>query len=129
MAHLFATSEQTSFAGFAEETQVPIANIVERGGRWDHHRIVFDLPDANWDDLEVQIHHAVSFLERWESEMAAFVAVLKPDEFCLGFVVVSRLDEVLVQNDYLSPRLIALAGKLGLGIQISSQSKASISDL
>lgn len=129
MAYLAATSERVSFAAFAEESSIPIASVCEPSDPSKEYRVVFDLPDENWQTLKIQAQTALAFLERWESELRVFQATLEPEAFWLKFVLLSRLDEVWIQNDFLPSELIQIAGRLGLGIEMCTQSKDSISDL
>ena len=127
MAHLIATSNRISFAKFAEQTQIPVDAVSEM--RKEAHRISFQLPAGNWRDLKDQAEEALAFLRRWEAELSAFAQAFEPDDFWLQFVLLSRLDKVIIQNDHLPAELIQLASRIGLSIGFSTQTRESISDL
>lgn len=128
MGSLFASSNETSFADFAKRTEIPIDDVYEKGGRLRDFRLVFGMPAGDWRDLKSQIEEAEVFLECWESELAAFAAEFSPDDFWLHFVILSRLGNAVVQNDYFPPKLISLAGRLGLSIVIAFQDPSSIAE-
>ena len=129
MSHLYAIDAQKSFSEFAETTSIPISSVDKKTDSTGFHSISFGIPEGEWGDFKGQIRNTTEFLVRWERELAEFTAALAPEEFTLKFVVFSRLNEVVVQNDRLPKDLIAVAGRIGLSILFSSFSPDSVSDL
>ena len=137
MCVLKAYSADRSFKKFEETTSIPVYSRVEkgeirnqeRGTCFNEFRISFDVSERDWDDFPGQVEDATAFLKRWEESLAKFCEEFRPDEFILDFPLYSRLtQEIVNQNDYLPRELIRLAGRLGLGIGISTYSRDAFED-
>ena len=86
--------------------------------------ISFNVSTKEWDDFKGQVEDAISFLRQWEFEISQFALQYPPDLFYLDFPLYSRLDdEIICQGDYLPAELISLAGKVGLGVEMSIYSR------
>ncbi len=91
-----------------------------RGAVHDRFQISLDVSDKDWDDIKGQIRDAIAFLTAWESELVALIAAHEVTDAYLDFPLYSRLDKnVINQNDHLPRELIVLAGRIGLGIEMS----------
>ena len=77
----------------------------------------FMVSDAGFRDLPVQIAHAVAFLERHKADVAALMS-LPSAEGWLDFAVADRNQPA--QFNRLSPELVCLAGKVGIGLELST---------
>jgi hypothetical protein len=73
------------------------------------------------DDLPGQIEEAIEFLSRNHSELERLGRSPGIEEVRLDFPYHLRVDgeNILAQFDYLPPRLLLLAGTLGIGIELS----------
>jgi hypothetical protein len=74
--------------------------------------------EAEMSNLSHQIQETVAFLQSHVDELARLVAFAGVDEIGIDFAVSWR-DDVVTQTDSLSAELVGLAGRLGLGIDIS----------
>jgi hypothetical protein len=68
-------------------------------------------------DLAGQCEDAIIFLRRHKAELAQLAALPGANDRRLDFGYDRR--DVAVQCDYLPPELLALAGSLGIGIELS----------
>ncbi len=126
MANLHAEGVNP-FDGFARTTGVPVLDVVEASDRNPFHRVIFDLPESDWSDFSLQAEESMKFLLRWETELKDFVQEMQVNSFQLNFVLVSRLGGgVWVQNDWLPPDLVAMCGRLGIGIGLSTHDPESL---
>jgi hypothetical protein len=80
-----------------------------------------DVSRKEWTDLSGQIEDAVEFLETFRDELRAIVATAGVQYLWLDFPFASRASEnpPLLQSVFLPPNLLALAGELGVGIEVS----------
>lgn len=125
-------SEKESFKAYAENTNLPVYSTYEKGDYKNklknvlrtEYRISFDVSDREWDDLEGQIEDTILFLEKHFDELKELMTAHSISEAYLDFPLYSRLDENIVnQNDRLPAKLISLAGKLSLGIEMAIYSR------
>ena len=132
MCILKAFSRDHSFKDFAESTPMPVFRSREKGEtRYagsskvnERFSISFNVSTKEWDDFKGQVEDAISFLRQWEFEISQFALQYPPDLFYLDFPLYSRLDdEIICQGDYLPAELISLAGKVGLGVEMSIYSR------
>lgn len=90
------------------------------------YRISFDVSKKEWDDIQGQIQDAIAFLSTWEAELITLIASHDAIDAYLDFPLYSRLDGNIVnQNDHLPKGLIALAGRIGLGIEMALYDKSA----
>lgn len=132
MCVLKVYSDNDSFKEFAETTSIPVYSMYEKGDcksklkevvRTDY-RISFDVSDREWDDIEGQIEEAILFIEKNFDELMVLMSTHSISKAYLDFPLYSRLDENIVnQNDHIPAKLIGLAGKLSLGIEMSIYSR------
>ena len=79
-----------------------------------------DVSTKGFDDLNGQVKDAIQYLKRHKSKIVQLREVFKVKDITLDFPIDLRIGEkIVVQFDYLPPQLISLAGKLGIGIEIS----------
>lgn len=84
---------------------------------FDVSGVGFCVSDDVISDFTRQVEQTVEFLEQHLNEVQRLVNVSGVDEGALCFGITRRDD--VVQVNRMSPRLVALAGKLGLGIDLS----------
>ena len=77
-----------------------------------------NVSDAEFSDLQGQIQEATAFLKICKSEIRALCQYAGVEDVCLDFGIEQR-DDAIVQFEYFPPTLITLAGRLGLGLEIS----------
>lgn len=88
--------------------------------------ISFDVSEQEWDDLPGQVQDAIAFLTLWEHEIINLMVSHEVTSAYLDFPVNSRLnDKTVGQCDHLPKELIAVAGRVGLGIEITMYSRRS----
>ena len=115
---------------------MPVYSCADRGERkgkkgavFEKHRISFSVSEKEWDDIQGQIKDAISFLSRWEAELASLIASYNTIDAYLDFPLYSRLSgEIVNQNDHLPKALIVLAGRIGLGIEMAIYDKNVFSE-
>lgn len=131
MCLLRITSDSHSFTAFANSTTMPVVSCKVKGdpkrksgnGVYDSHRMSLNVSDQDWDDLPGQVGDAIAFLTKWEHEIINLMVTHEATSAYLDFPVESRLnDNIANQNDHLPKELIAVAGRIGLGIEISMYS-------
>jgi len=76
-----------------------------------------NVSDADFDSLAQQVDEAVAFLERYTDEVRRLVTFPGVEGVELEFGL--RRRDVAAQTDSFPPRLVSLAGGLGLGITVS----------
>ena len=82
--------------------------------------------DADFSELERQQEDAIAFLQRYGDDIKQALATPGCEGGTLDFGIDRR--DVAVQCDYFPPELIALAGKLGLGIELTQYPPSSDED-
>ena len=82
---------------------------------------VVPVSDRSWSDLQGQIDDGVAFLRRNRVDLLRLTGDPTVDDVRLDFPTRLRLDgeTVMAQFDYLPPVLIAEAGSLKIGIELS----------
>jgi hypothetical protein len=80
-----------------------------------------DVSDAPWDSVRGQVEDAVAFLREHEPALTMLRSAPGVEDMRLDFAVDLRIDRVhiMAQFDYFPPELVARAGALGLGLEIS----------
>ena len=76
--------------------------------------------DADFDDFDVQKTDAISFLLKNEKRIKALMKIPSVESATLDFGISRR--DVAAQFDYFQPELVRIAGKLGLGLELSQYS-------
>lgn len=125
MCFLKVTNKTKSFKELAKTTNIPVFSVYDKGEKrnknknYDDFRISFDVSQKGWDNFKGQVSDTITFLEYHFKELEEIISNFKADAF-LDFPIYSRLNEEIVnQNDHLPKELIALAGKLNLGIEMA----------
>lgn len=121
MCLLKVYSDTDSFRLFEKTTTIPVYSLYDKQekGRTDY-RISFDVSDKDWDDFEGQIKDTILFLTKHYGELEALFKTHNITTAYLDFPIYSRLyGDIVNQNDHLPKELIALAGKLSLGIEMA----------
>ena len=128
MCVLKVYSDTDSFTSFKQTTKIPVYSIREKSSGLgdeksrvkDDFKISFDVSEKNWDDLAGQIDDTITFLTKHFDELDTLFKTHNISTAFLDFPIYSRLNEDIVnQNDHLPKELIALAGKLSLGIEMA----------
>ena len=86
------------------------------GEVWDSSRIVIDIDRRGFDNLQEQIAAATAYLKEHEREIARLCTFSGVEHVYLDFGIRQR-DEP-VECNYFSPKLVSLAGNLGIGIEL-----------
>lgn len=113
-------------------TRIPVFSIYDKGEKTGNkkrnirtnYRISFDVSDKDWDDLDGQIEDTILFLMKHYDELEQLTKTHNISTAYLDFPLYSRLNgDIVNQNDHLPKELIAIAGKLSLGIEMSIYSR------
>src|SRR5882724_616597 len=80
-----------------------------------------DVSGREWDDLPGQASDAVRFLRHYKADLKRLRQRFKVRDLRLDFPYYLRIgrNNIAVQCDFLPPVLIALAGELGVGIEMT----------
>lgn len=91
------------------------------GPRFEESGFKASVSDRGWSDLPGQIEDAIDFLRRHRDALERLRAAPGIEDVRLDFPYHLRIDgeTVWAQFDYLPPTLLALAGALGVGIELS----------
>ncbi len=84
--------------------------------RIDGDTLHVDVSNADFDQLSTQIEEAISFLQRYKTDLEVLMA-LPGVSGVLDFAVANR--HLPAQFGRLSPDLVCRAGKAGLGLELS----------
>ena len=84
--------------------------------RIDGDTVHYDVSAADFDQLAAQIEDAITFLRQYQAEIGTLMA-LPSSSGWLDFGVSNR--HTPAQLGRLSPELVCLAGKAGLGLELS----------
>jgi hypothetical protein len=131
-------SQTSSFKEFAKTNDIPVYSSYEKGEytskkknrKHDDYRISFVVSEKEWDDFPGQVTDAIDFLSKYFKDIEKLQKDYEVDDVFLDFALYSRLNEIIVnQNDHLPRELIALAGKLNLGIEMSIYTTDAFDDL
>jgi hypothetical protein len=95
----------------------PRAPGSEAKGHHDQSGIHIAVSDADFSEFPAQLDDAITFLSANEPELRRLYAFPGVESLSLDFGIARR--EVAVQCDRLPPTLVALAGSLGLAIELS----------
>ena len=128
MCELRVTSKSSSFKAFLEKSKAPVYQSHEKGdlpevglkSPYEDYGFSCDVSEGEWDDLSGQFEDAFNFLKKYEPEIQDLIQQYSIDDIRLDFPYECRLDEqIFMQSDYLPPNLLYIAGKLGIGIELS----------
>jgi hypothetical protein len=90
------------------------------GPKWETSGFSVAVSDAPWSELKGQLIDACAFLDQYSSEIRALRDSGTVEDMRLDFPVDLRVgDGVAAQFELFPPDLVAKAGALGLGIEIS----------
>ena len=113
---------------YARRSRLPIASVHVRGEprlprtrpkgeKYDSSGVTIDVSGAGVENLKRQIRDAIKFLAEQRSLLRGLRRVAGVETLTLDFGVADRA--VAAQFDYFPPELIAAAGSLGIGFEIS----------
>ena len=120
---LRASGDDFQAHGFLKDSCFVPCNVFRKGERkakdhvWDSSGFTVIVSEAPGDDFTRQIRDAVEFLRKHKEELARLLKCAGLEDARLDFGI-SRKNGFL-QSSYLPPELLALAGALGVGIEIS----------
>ncbi len=132
MCVLKVYSDTNSFKSFAKTTKIPVYSSYDKGeqqGKGESlvrtdYKISFDISDKDWDDFEGQIKDTILFLTKYYEDLDQLFKTHNITTAYLDFPIYSRLyGDIVNQNNHLPKELIAIAGKLSLGIEMAIYSK------
>ncbi len=89
--------------------------------KYETNGCYFDLSTAEFDNFEKQKSDTISFLAKYFDKLEKVRSYgLRPEDIpIIDFAIESEMETYPVQNDYLQPELLKLAGDLSFGIKIS----------
>lgn len=130
MCIFHVTSQTTSFKQFlAAHPDLPVYQSHEKGERpkistqeTEHEDFGFscEVSDRPWSDLAGQVIDMISFLEVYSPYLAYLKEKHSIEDWRFDLPYECRLnDNQFTQCDFLPPKLISLAGVLGIGIELS----------
>ena len=132
MCVLKVYSDTNSFKSFAKTTKIPVYSSYDKGEQQGNgegpvrtdYKISFDISDKDWDDFEGQIKDTILFLTKYYDDLDQLFKTHNITTAYLDFSIYSRLyGDIVNQNDHLPKELIAIAGKLSLGIEMAIYTK------
>ncbi|MGX5174337.1 hypothetical protein ACUR5C_09985 [Aliikangiella sp. IMCC44653] len=138
MCILRINSDTYSFKKFAEETKIPVYSVYDKGEFRNkkktrvcrEYTLSFDVSEKDWDDFPGQVTDALEFLSKYYNELSTLLVMTESVDAYLDFPIYSRLNEEIVnQNDHLPKELIAIAGRLNLGIEMSQYAKDAFDEI
>ncbi len=132
MCVLRAYGQDFDVAQYMESSPLETYEVYRRGERrfpkstrntdcHEHSGLKITVSEKEWGDLAGQIGDAESFLKLNSTELQQLVIFPNVERVLLDFPLDLRIDgkTVVGQSDFLPPSLLKLAGKLGIGIQLS----------
>ncbi len=79
-----------------------------------------DVSDKDWCDFEGQTTDIINFLEKHHIDLQRIKDNFEHIDWKFDLPYYCRLDENTInQNDFLSPKLLFLSGRLGIGINLA----------
>ena len=132
MCILKVYSDTDSFKTFEKTTKIPVYSRHDKGEKKANkkrqvqtdYKISFDVSDKDWDDFEGQVEDTILFLTKYQKDIKQLFKTHNITTAYLDFPIYSRLyGDIVNQNDRLPKELIAIAGKLSLGIEMAIYSK------
>jgi hypothetical protein len=120
---LRATGDNFQAEKFLEDSTLAPCNIFRKGQPkannrvWETSGITVIISNACGDDLVQQIHDAIEFLKSNRNEVSRLRGFSGVEAVELDFGVYRK--NGFLQSNVFPPELIALAGELGMGIELS----------
>ena len=99
----------------------PQSSVRADGKRCEVSGFNVDVSRRSWDSLSGQVADAIAFLKEHDEAIAKLRLAPGVDDIRLDFPLELRIDRrtVMAQFDYFPPELVARAGALGLGLEVS----------
>lgn len=130
MCVFHVVSKTSSFKKFlSDNPELPVYQSHEKGDTpqighkekgYEDYGFSCDVSDREWHDVEGQVVDMISFLEVYGSYLETLKKTHHIDDWRFDLPYECRLDETyFTQCDYLPPKLMLLAGSLGIGIELS----------
>lgn len=121
---LRVSSETFRVDDFLAASSLQPCDVYRRGELKTHKGKLYDrsgftvvISEADGDDLPGQIRDAVAFLEQNEEEVARLGNTVGTENIVLDFGIWRK--PVFTQYSYFPAQLLSLAGRLGVGIELS----------
>lgn len=108
---------------FLRDSTLRPSNVFLKGNRkaeagvWETSGITVPVSEASLDDFGKQVEEAIEFLRSNREELFRLKTFAGVEDVRLDFAVSRR--EVFDQYQFLHAELVALAGALGMGLEIS----------
>lgn len=128
MCILNVNSKTDSLKGFVNNTKLHICGSHEKGDErhtkrnyppFEDYGFSCKISEKEWTDLEIQIQEATDFLQNNEEELANLINSYTIDDIRLHFPYYCKHSKTInLQNDYFPPKLLQLAAKLNIGIEL-----------
>jgi hypothetical protein len=125
---LSVSGKQFASRAYAQRTSLPVVSAYVRGEprlprtkpngkKHTTSGVNIEVSAADFTNLRRQIRDAVSFLSRHRVALRHLARIDGVEELTLDFGVADRA--VAAQFDHFPPELVAAAGSLGMGIEVS----------
>jgi hypothetical protein len=128
MCVLHVKSQDSPLRDFIDHSKMQIYQSHEKGElkkyrkneRFDFHGFSSVVSDRKWHDFEGQVEDALGFLKKYEDELHSLHKSDSISDIRLDFPCQCRLSmRTSFYGDYLPPELLYLAGKFGIGIELT----------
>jgi hypothetical protein len=80
--------------------------------------ISFYASDADMEEFNLQVRETIEWLHEFSEQITEIVSFEGIEEVTLDFGIALKEDN-FVNSDYLPPELLQIAGRLGIGIELS----------
>ena len=120
---LRATGSDFNVESFLDESTFAPCNVFLKGElkaknhAWETNGLTLDVSAASFNNFIGQIHDAIKFLKENKRELVRLRNFNGLEEMSLDFGVERK--NGFLQSSFFPPDLIALAGELGMGLELS----------
>jgi hypothetical protein len=126
-AYFRIAGEHINIDEFLNDIDIEPSNIWKKGEKkyksirpeelYKWSGVSFCASDADMNEFDVQVEDCIEFLTEFKAEISQLLESDDVEEATIDFGI--ELMDVAIHSDYLPPKLIKLAGKLGIGIELS----------
>jgi hypothetical protein len=133
MCVLHINIESDNIDNYLASTNLPIYQVFKKG---DHHKYAKNkmyednliscvVSDSDWDNLEDQTNDMINFLENYHLDLQILKDNFKIKSWEFDIPHTCRIsNKIYMQSSFLPPKLISLAGRFGIGIELSMYTPA-----
>ena len=109
-------------------TNIPVYQVYKKGDNYKHRKdktydrnlISCVVSDKEWDDVEGQTDDIIIFIEKHQNDLEFIKENVDNVDWKFDLPYHCRLSDTLFnQNNFLSPQVLLLCGKLGIGLNLS----------